>query len=1368
MNDIEYVNQWLLNLSLSEYSQAFLDHHIEPWMLPKLADADLKDIGVISVGHRKRLLHSIAQSQTQSCAPSLLAPVVAAQALQFTAVPAVQETASEILTEPKAPEKVRSLKLFLSYGRDNYVDEVRALKNALEARGHQVWFDQEQLGVGLDWERRIEEGLAWCDRVVLTMTPHSVRRPDGYCLNELAKAMERQKVIIPVLLIDVPNGAPTSICRIQYLDWRDAVPAAQKQDRFTVRMARLCEAIEQDKLDFEGGQQRLLRILQPINYAGDIDRHVARFSGRKVLFERLRYWLNDPLGEQVVWLCGSSGMGKSAVVAMLAHNWAETGAVHFCVAGHVDKADPRRAILSIAFQLSTHIDLYRSRLMSIDLEQEAEKDAQSLFDALLVGPLSGDFPLPSHPWLVVIDALDEATQVDGQNSLAELIGQEWPKLPSWLRLAVSSQPEGEVQTWLSDVTQVHLKADDEEQLSDLRDYVKKGLQSQGRDPSDTVLDQIVERSEGAFQYVALLLEEIRQGRCNPEDAVELPRGMLAAYLQSFKRRFPDFNIYVQQGRPLLDIILASTDPVPISIVAGILKVTPSEIRRRVSLFGSMIALHPSDDNRDPAWDTLRLSQASLRKWLTSIDDRTRQSVAGVFAAEPELGLNLLSQEVLSRWDACAGKSNTEVPGFVSRQLFELLHRAGHLSELDRISLALSKHWEKISLSRALPPAKHAVESTKNVINQADAPTNLLMESADALHHLGKLLYGMGQSSDAMANFRSALQIRERVKLKTPESLEVLQALAESRSQISKLIRSQGDLKAALTEQTKSLSIFQELVVRDPQNMTFKKLLADSLNLSGNLLRVSGDVDAALEDYRNSLALREELVQLFPGNLTYQRDVGGSHNNIGIVLRSKGDLEGALTEHRKFQSSIQKIQKLEPHVASWKLALTTSHHNLSLLFQDMGRNEDAKNEAQASVLIREKLAQEDPDNSEYQRIWGDACVRIGNILKASGDLDGALLNFQKNHGISQNLKQKDPFNATWLEDLASSHSSLGGALEDLGKFSESLSEFRKSLEIRNSLVAKDSGNPNLQGYLANTEARISGVLKELGDLPQALIHAKLAISLRERLVTQFPKNTIWLQQLTSAYSATAGILQSQELLDDALELAHKALTIRGQLVQRDQVNAAWQEALARGYERVASIYLLQNSLEEAYLNFERASTILNHLLKIDPNNATWLDKISDIYAQLGWVLERQGKLYDALNRYQEDLRISDELVSTGTKKTGWNRDLALAHLNCGRVLHKQQEFQLSEIHLCTSAKSLSKLADPLRPGSIIDFLGAQAMLADTYEAQGETVKAQEIDLVLADTKWSESAADSLLRRQLVSVISNRLQSSIDKRFTRFPR
>jgi len=1351
--DIDYINQWLLSLNLTEYCQHFREHNIEPWMIPLLGDADLRDIGVVSVGHRKLLCYSIAQTSIASAAPVLNLPL-----LKSNTLPVVQEKNIDTFTQTEAPEKIRSLKLFLSYGRDNYVEEVRALKSALEKRGHQVWFDQEQLGVGLDWERRIEEGLAWCDRVVLTMTPHSVRRPDGYCLNELAKAMERQKVIIPVLLIDVPNGAPTSICRIQYLDWRDAVPAAQKQERFTLRMARLCEAIEQDKLDFEGGQQRLIRILQPLNYAGDIDRHVARFSGRKTLFERLRSWLSDPQGAQVVWLCGGSGFGKSAIVAMLAHHWAETGAVHFCVAGHVDKADPRRAILSIAYQLSTHIDLYRSRLMSIDLEQEAEKDAQSLFDALLVGPFSGDFPVPSHAWLVVIDALDEANQLDGRNSLAELIGQEWKKLPAWLRLAVSSQPEGEVQTWLSDVTQVQLKADDQEQFTDLRDFVKNGLLNQGRSAEDSVIHQIVERSEGAFQYVVLLLEEIRQGRCNPEDVVELPRGMTAAYLQSYNRRFPDINIYDKQFRPLLNIILASTDPVPITIVASILKVTSSEIRRRVSYFGSMININPSDENRDPVWDTLKLSQASLRKWLTNIDDQTRQSVAGVYAAEPELGLQLLSQEVLNRWDENVGKSKVEISGFVSLNLFELLHRADNFLELDRISLALSKYWEKTSLSRSLTPAKYAVESTKRVAEQPNAPANLLMNSGNAFHQLGKVLQRMGESSAAMFNFRSAFEIWEKIKLKNPECVEVLLALAECHSQIAKLIRAQGDIKAAQAEQSKSVSILRELLVFDPDNVSCKKLLAESLNLTGNIQRSAGDLDAALDSHRNALTLRQELVDMFPSDLLHQRDVGGSHNNIGIILKAKGDLEGALGEYQKFQNIIQKIHQLEPNVANWKLSLTSSHHNLSLLLEAMGQIASAKFEAQSCVSIREKLVQEDPDNSEYQRKLGDAYGRLGNLLKLAGDLDGAILNYQKNHTISQYLVERDFSNANWIEELASSHTLIGSALEEIGKLNEALIEFRKSLDIRNLLVIQDPSNASLQGWLANTEARLCGVLKELGDFSQATIHAKRAIDLREKLVTQFPENTRWLLQLTSAYSAMAGILQSQELLGEALILANKSLSIREKLVNSDQANAAWQEALVRAYERVGSIYLSSDSLEKASLNYLKASQILNNLLKIDPHNAVWLDKISDIYSQLGWVSECQGRLEDALIHYQEDLQISDDLVSIGAKKTGWHRDLALAHFNCGRLFYKKKQYQLSLSHLCKVTEILSTLADPLRPGSIIDLAGAQAMLAEIFDAIGEAIKAQKLDLVLRGTKWSASAADSLLRRQMVKFISNRLNGN----------
>jgi hypothetical protein len=83
---------------------------------------------------------------------------------------------------------------------------------------------------------------------------------EGY-RRELSKALERQKPIIPVLLSDLPSDAPISICRIQYPDWRAAVPAAEKPEHFAARLERPAQPIEQDKLNLEGGQRRLLRTL---------------------------------------------------------------------------------------------------------------------------------------------------------------------------------------------------------------------------------------------------------------------------------------------------------------------------------------------------------------------------------------------------------------------------------------------------------------------------------------------------------------------------------------------------------------------------------------------------------------------------------------------------------------------------------------------------------------------------------------------------------------------------------------------------------------------------------------------------------------------------------------------------------------------------------------------------------------------------------------------------------------------------------------------------------------------------------------------------------------------------------------------------
>ena len=51
---------WLSGLGLDQYKQAFIDNDIDGEFLRKLTNDDLKDIGVASVGHRRKLLEAIA------------------------------------------------------------------------------------------------------------------------------------------------------------------------------------------------------------------------------------------------------------------------------------------------------------------------------------------------------------------------------------------------------------------------------------------------------------------------------------------------------------------------------------------------------------------------------------------------------------------------------------------------------------------------------------------------------------------------------------------------------------------------------------------------------------------------------------------------------------------------------------------------------------------------------------------------------------------------------------------------------------------------------------------------------------------------------------------------------------------------------------------------------------------------------------------------------------------------------------------------------------------------------------------------------------------------------------------------------------
>jgi SAM domain (Sterile alpha motif) len=58
---MQQVANWLEKLGMSEYAQRFADNDIDFSILRDLTDQDLKDLGVASLGHRRKILRAIAK-----------------------------------------------------------------------------------------------------------------------------------------------------------------------------------------------------------------------------------------------------------------------------------------------------------------------------------------------------------------------------------------------------------------------------------------------------------------------------------------------------------------------------------------------------------------------------------------------------------------------------------------------------------------------------------------------------------------------------------------------------------------------------------------------------------------------------------------------------------------------------------------------------------------------------------------------------------------------------------------------------------------------------------------------------------------------------------------------------------------------------------------------------------------------------------------------------------------------------------------------------------------------------------------------------------------------------------------------------------
>jgi hypothetical protein len=194
---------------------------------------------------------------------------------------------------------------------------------------------------------------------------------------------------------------------------------------------------------------------------------------REWAFAEILEWLDDPESPQLFWLMGGGGTGKSVLTAELLDRVIHRAvAWHFCRHDNPAQSAPGSLLRSLAAMLAHRLPGYKEKLEATGVPGEAVDDPAELFKALFETPLLvSKVQAPERPLLVILDALDELPK-ESQKPLLGVIASQLSRLPSWLKLFVTSREEPQISRALSSFKPKELRADEAKNRADVEVYLR--------------------------------------------------------------------------------------------------------------------------------------------------------------------------------------------------------------------------------------------------------------------------------------------------------------------------------------------------------------------------------------------------------------------------------------------------------------------------------------------------------------------------------------------------------------------------------------------------------------------------------------------------------------------------------------------------------------------------------------------------------------------------------------------------------------------------------------------------------------------------------------------------------------------------------
>jgi len=327
---------------------------------------------------------------------------------------------------------------------------------------------------------------------------------------------------------------------------------------------------------------------------------------RKGVLWEIEHWLAGEQGQQIFWLNGLAGTGKSTVAQTFAERMfadGKLGASFFCSQDFADRSSLQAIFPTLAFQLAHHYPLFRDKLLQAlkECPNVTQESLCSQMEKLIVGPLKA-----AHiPTLIIIDALDECKDEEPASAILSILSRYINEIPN-VKFFITGRPEPRIRSGfrlkpllpITEVLRLH-EVKPEAVNSDIKLFFQTRLTELAKErsdcdlteswPSSSEIDVLCEKAAGFFIYASTVVKFVMSKSHMPTQQLNritsLPQstshegrsGIDILYTQVLKQAVddvdPDDEEFYSHFRTVVGAVVLVFNPPSVNVLSDLLGVS---------------------------------------------------------------------------------------------------------------------------------------------------------------------------------------------------------------------------------------------------------------------------------------------------------------------------------------------------------------------------------------------------------------------------------------------------------------------------------------------------------------------------------------------------------------------------------------------------------------------------------------------------------------------------------------------------------------------------------------------------------------------------------------------------------------------------